>query len=100
MAVILSPEMQTGLVLGLAGGVLRVVVGMLKVVSARYKFYWSMTLVALVAGGFIGACLGLVFYFHPAAALLAGFGGLDVLQSVYRAFHAQKVIVVPNGGKS
>lgn len=90
----LTPEMVTGMLLGMIGGFARVTIGILKVLSARYKVYWSMTLIAFLSHGFVGLVIGMVFYLSPAASLLAGFGGLDVLESIYRIFRAEKAVAV------
>ena len=95
-ALTLTPEMWRGVVLGGVGGVIRVLAGTVKLMNARFKIYWGMTLAGAVIHAVIGGALGLVFYLIPAASLLAGFGGLDALDRIYKAFSAQKVVAVPD----
>lgn len=90
----LTPEMYTGMLLGMLGGFTRVFIGILKVFSARYKVYWSMTLITFLSHGFVGLVIGMIFYLSPAASLLAGFGGLDVLESIYKIFRTEKAVAV------
>jgi len=81
--IVLDPAIATGALLGFVGGVARVMVGILKAFSVKSKIYWSLTLAT-----------ALVFNFSQPLSLLAGFGGLDILDKIYQAFKVQKVIVV------
>ena len=90
----LEPAIATAALLGFIGGVARVMVGMLKAISVKSKIYWSLTLATALASGFVGILLGVVFNFSQPLSLLAGFGGLDILDKIYQAFKVQKVIVV------
>jgi len=92
--IVLDPAIATGALLGFVGGVARVMVGILKAFSVKSKIYWSLTLATALASGFVGILLGVVFNFSQPLSLLAGFGGLDILDKIYQAFKVQKVIVV------
>ena len=89
----------TGAILGAIGGMARVCIGIMKFMSVRYKIYWGITWVSLLAHAIVGSLLGAVFHIYPEVSLLAGYGGLELLDSIYKAFKMQKAVAVPEGKK-
>jgi fluoride ion exporter CrcB/FEX len=89
----------TGALLGALGGVSRVCIGVMKFMSVKYKIYWGITGVSFLAHAIVGALLGAVFHIYPEVSLLAGYGGLELLDSIYKAFKTQKVVAVPERRK-
>ena len=86
-------------VLGMAGGLTRGVVGLLKAMSLRRKILWGYWIVSAIVAMIIGAFVGLVFNFDYRLSLLAGYAGTDIIESIYKSFKVQKVYVVPTGKK-
>jgi fluoride ion exporter CrcB/FEX len=85
--------------LGMAGGLTRGVVGLLKAMSLRRKILWGYWLVSALVAMIIGAFVGLIFNFDYRLSLLAGYAGTDIIESIYKSFQVQKVYVVPAGHK-
>lgn len=84
-------------VLGMAGGLTRGVVGLLKAMSLRREILWVYWIVSALVAMLIGAFVGLIFNFDYRLSLLAGYAGTDIIESVYKSFKVQKVYVVPTG---
>jgi fluoride ion exporter CrcB/FEX len=86
-------------VLGMAGGLTRGVVGLLKAMSLRRKILWGYWVISAVVAMIIGTFVGLIFNFDYRLSLLAGYAGTDIIESIYKSFKVQKVYVVPAGKK-
>ncbi|MFW6226438.1 MAG: hypothetical protein ACOC3V_05725 [bacterium] len=85
--------------LGMAGGLTRGVVGLLKAMSLRRKILWGYWVVSALVAMIIGCFVGLLFNFDYRLSLLAGYAGTDIIESIYKSFKVQKVYVVPSGSK-
>jgi fluoride ion exporter CrcB/FEX len=85
--------------LGMAGGLTRGVVGLLKAMSLRRKVLWGYWAVSALVAMIIGTFVGLIFNFDYRLSLLAGYAGTDVIESIYKSFKVQKIYVVPVGRK-
>lgn len=86
--------------LGMAGGLTRGVVGLLKAMSLRRRVLWGYWIVSALVAMIIGTFVGLIFNFDYRLSLLAGYAGTDVIESIYKSFKVQKVYVVPAGSKT
>ena len=71
-------------VLGMAGGLTRGVVGLLKAMSLRRKILWGYWAVSAFVAMIIGAFVGLIFNFDYRLSLLAGYAGTDIIESIYK----------------
>ncbi|MBD3252576.1 hypothetical protein GF386_02505 [Candidatus Pacearchaeota archaeon] len=85
--------------LGMAGGLTRGVVGLLKAMSLRRKILWGYWIITAFIAMLIGMFIGLIFNFDYRLSLLSGYAGTDILESLYKSFKVQKVYVVPSGKK-
>jgi hypothetical protein len=85
--------------LGMAGGLTRGVVGLLKAMALKRQILWMYWIITALVAMIIGMFLGLIFDFDYRLSLLAGYAGTDILESVYKSFKVQKVYVVPSGSK-
>ena len=94
--IVISDELMTGAIVGAIGGVIRVAVGTVKIMFSHARINWRMTFAIAIGYALIGVLLGSVFSAYPSASLLAGFAGLDVVESVLKAFKTQKVVVTSN----
>ena len=79
--------------LGGVGGLTRGVVGLLKALSLRRRIIWGYYCITVVVAIIIGVFIGIIFDFDPRLALLAGYAGTDILESIYKSFKVQKVYV-------
>lgn len=69
--------------LGGAGGLIRGVVGLLK---SQKSFDLRYCSASVLAAGLIGIVCGAVFNFNPAISLLAGYVGIDGLESLWKIY--------------
>jgi len=83
--------------LGMAGGLTRGLVGLLKAMALRRHILWMYWMVTALVAMLIGMFVGIIFNFDYRLSLLAGYAGTDILESVYKSFKVQKVYVVPAG---
>ena len=79
--------------LGGVGGLTRGVVGLLKALSLRRRIIWGYYCITVVVAIIIGVFIGIIFDFDPRLALLAGYAGTDILESIYKSFKVDKVYV-------
>ena len=87
-------------VLGGVGGLTRGFVGLLKALALKRKILWSYYAIIIVVAVVIGIFTGMIFNFDWRLALLAGYAGTDILESVYKSFAVQKVYVQQGGAES
>ncbi|MGC9309249.1 MAG: hypothetical protein ACP5D2_00965 [Candidatus Nanoarchaeia archaeon] len=85
--------------LGMAGGLTRGVVGLLKAMALKRQILWGYWIITAFVAMLIGMFVGLIFNFDYRLSLLAGYAGTDILESVYKSFKVEKVYVVPSGKK-
>jgi len=79
--------------LGLAGGLVRGVIGLLKAMSLKRKILWSYWVITAVVSMLIGMFVGIIFNFDYRLSLLAGYAGTDILEGIYKSFKVQKTYV-------
>jgi len=88
--------METTVLAGLLGGIgglTRGVVGLLKALSLRRRVMWGYYCITVIIAVIIGVFIGIIFDFDVRLALLAGYAGTDILESIYKSFKVQKVYV-------
>lgn len=85
--------------LGMAGGLTRGLVGLLKAMALRRQILWMYWIITAFVAMLIGMFIGIIFNFDYRLSLLAGYAGTDILESVYKSFKVQKVYIVPAGKK-
>jgi len=74
---------------GFFGGMIRALIGIMKLSKVNLKFNWSYFISSLVASGFIGMFAGLLVNSDYRLTLLAGYAGLDLIEGVYKAQKAR-----------
>lgn len=84
-------------ILGMAGGLTRGTVGLLKAMSLKRKILWGYWIISAFIAMIIGTFIGLIFNYDYRLSLLAGYAGTDLLESIYKSFKVEKVYVVPAG---
>lgn len=85
--------------LGMAGGLTRGVVGLLKAMALKRQILWKYWGITAFVAMLVGMFVGLIFNFDYRLSLLAGYAGTDILESVYKSFKVEKMYVVPAGKK-
>lgn len=69
---------------GLTGGVVRGVVGIVKSVRKRKKLRTWYFLFTIASSGLIGMFAGMLLPFDYRISLLAGYAGIDLIESLYK----------------
>ena len=71
---------------GFLGGIVRIIVGLLKnkVLSGKQKFMKGKFLFTLICSGIIGAFCALLLMEDYRIVLLAGYAGSDLIQGIYK----------------
>ena len=74
------------LLTGLAGGLLRGLVGIMKQTQnpAEFKIHWKYFGVTMLVSGIVGVVSGIIADGDWRISLLAGYAGTDFLESLYR----------------
>ena len=81
-------------VLGGIGGLTRGFIGLLKALSLQRKILWAYYSITVMIAVVIGIFIGIIFNFDTRLALLAGYAGTDILESIYKSFKVDKTYVV------
>lgn len=78
---------------GFLGGIARALVGILKgreTYKEEFKMRWSKIIFTIMASGIIGLCAGLLVNdLDYRVAILAGYAGTDMIESLYKMRNAQ-----------
>ncbi len=69
---------------GFIGGVARSSFGVLKARKRKEKFRFKYFLVTILASGAIGVFAGLVYDKSYKTSLIAGYAGMDIVESIYQ----------------
>lgn len=70
---------------GFFGGVVRAIIGLLKVSDVRLHFRWKYFLFTTIASGLIGMFAGLLVSSDYRITMLAGYAGIDAIEGIYKA---------------
>ncbi len=70
---------------GFFGGIVRILVGILKLKHSR-EFKWPRVIITLVVSGIIGAFAALFVSTDYRLMLLAGYAGTDFIEGLYKIF--------------
>jgi len=69
---------------GFFGGIVRALVGLMKVKNIKKKFNLMYFLVTVAASGLIGTFTGMLVGADYRLSLLAGYAGIDIIEGVYK----------------
>jgi len=86
-------------ILGGVGGLTRGFVGLLKALALKRRILWSYYAIIIAIAVVIGIFTGMVFNFDWRLALLSGYAGTDILESIYKSFTVQKFYVKEGYGE-
>jgi hypothetical protein len=70
--------------LGSLGGAARAFVGLLKAMRRHEEIHWGYTAFTIIASAVIGGAAGVLFDSDPKVSVIAGYVGLDLLESIYK----------------
>jgi len=71
-------------IFGLIGGLVRGIVGLVKSRQKKKKFNPAYFLFSIVVSGVIGLFAGMLLNSDYKASLLAGYAGIDLIESLYK----------------
>ena len=72
------------LLFGLAGGLARGFVGILKAYQKKEKLNWQYFLITIFASSVIGAVASIFVNGDYRLSIIAGYAGMDILENVYK----------------
>ncbi|MFH1636875.1 MAG: hypothetical protein ABIB71_00445 [Candidatus Woesearchaeota archaeon] len=75
---------------GFIGGVARASFGVLKARKRKEQFRLKYFLVTVVASGAIGMFAGLLYDTDYKLSLIAGYAGMDIVESIYKVKNPKK----------
>jgi len=70
---------------GFFGGIVRAVVGLMKVHRLKVEFDWKYFTFTTLASGVIGMFAGMLLNADYRLTMLAGYAGIDLIEGVYKA---------------
>jgi len=75
---------------GLIGGIVRGVVGIVKSQKSKKKFNLAYFAFTIVCSGIIGVFAGLLVSADYKLTMLAGYAGMDLIESIYKISRKKK----------
>jgi len=70
---------------GFFGGVIRALVGIMKLPKLKVQFEWKYFLFTFVVSGVIGIFAGMMVNADYRLTMLAGYAGIDFIEGLYKA---------------
>lgn len=70
---------------GFFGGIVRAIIGILKVKRLKAQFEWKYFAFTVVASGVIGMFAGMLVNADYRLTMLAGYAGMDLIEGLYKA---------------
>ena len=86
-------DILLSILLGAVGAIVRSAFAVLKSLASNKKLETRPVLLLLFVNMLAGEFLGALIVMNPAASVLAGYAGFDLLDSLHRIFSFKKIVV-------